>query len=509
MRYRTLISVLSTIIFALQAHAQYDHKWMLGYGNSIILKPAIEFTSSSVDTFSFARPMQYFISNSSICDNNSNLLFSTNGRYIENRNGDTLFNSQGFNPGWLTANGSSMGLGICQGVITIPFPDDTNKYIVFHESAEYFYFLKPGDTTSYPSVQPFHLGYSIIDMSLDSGMGGVVVGQKDVQIVNDTLFQGWITACKHANGRDWWLLVHKWYSDKFYKILITPQGVVVSDEQNIGPIMLPDDGLRDFDINGQACFSPDGSKYVMAGQSNIVDLFDFDRCTGLLSNHRSTLIDTLDRVRRCAFSPNSRYLYVSSFLELYQFDTWQLNLDSAGILVAEFDSFLNPNPTYFYMWQLAPNGKIYGNTWSSSKTFHVIDNPDNPGLSSNVLQHSLPITNFNVCQPNFPNFNLGSLVGSNCDTLTNINNFYLNRDLNLSVFPNPVFSNLITIKYSLEPNKSGAIKIFNSKGESVFSCNLSQWSSIQELSLPDLKGGIYYLILQSGDKVKSLKFIKY
>jgi len=290
-------------------YAQYDNIWMLGYGNtSTIPKPSIDFSNGTADTFSFPRPMQFFIANSSICNSSGTLQFYTNGYYIEDTSGDTLDGSTDFNPGWLTDNGPSLGHPASQGVLTIPFPGDTNKYIVFHISGEPINYYLPSDTILYPDVQPLHLGYTIVDMTLNGGMGGVGTNDKNIHAIDDTLFLGQITACKHANGRDWWIVVHKWYSDIFYKVLVTPLGVGTPISQQIGPVMMPSDGLRDFDRAGQSVFSPDGSKLATAGQSNILHLFDFDRCSGLFSNYRYADIDTLDRVQGCSFSPDSRLL---------------------------------------------------------------------------------------------------------------------------------------------------------------------------------------------------------
>ena len=349
-------------------------------------------------------------------------------------------------------------------------------------------------------------------MTLDGGLGGIVSGQKDVHAVNDTLFQGWITACKHANGRDWWLVVHKWYSDLFYKFLITPTGVSSPISQNIGQVMMPSDGLRDFDIRGQASFSPDGSQYAMAGQSNILHLFDFDRCSGMFSNPRIANIDTTDRVRSLSFSPNSRYIYISHLqYRIFQFDTWQTNLNSASITVALWDSFIDPTSglqVLFHNHQLASNGKIYISTFNSSKYFHVINSPNDPGLTCNIMQHAFDISNYNVTIPNFPNYNLGSQSGSPCDSLTSLNESILNTPLQLRAFPNPFNSAYISINYSLEQNKTGNLEIINTTGQIIYQQTLPQWSSHQKLHLAEISDGIYLMKLQSGAKNVTLKIIK-
>ncbi|MBL0340606.1 MAG: hypothetical protein IPP71_06630 [Bacteroidetes bacterium] len=69
---------------------------------------------------------------------------------------------------------------------------------------------------------------------LDGGLGGIVVGTKNVNAINDTLVYGRITGVKHANGRDWWILVHHYNDDEYYSILVTPTGILGPYTQNIG-----------------------------------------------------------------------------------------------------------------------------------------------------------------------------------------------------------------------------------------------------------------------------------
>ncbi len=91
-------------------------------------------------------------------------------------------------------------------------------------------------------------------MNLDSGLGGII--KKNIHILEDTIMWGRLTACRHANGRDWWVITHKFFSDKYYKILINPDTIIIFSEQNIGNI------FSSYDANGMAVFSSDGSQYA-------------------------------------------------------------------------------------------------------------------------------------------------------------------------------------------------------------------------------------------------------
>ena len=83
---------------------------------------------------------------------------------------------------------------------------------------------------------------------------------------------------------------------------------------------------------GWAAFSPDGTRfarYNFSGNTgepqtlkSILDVYDFDRCAGLLSNHRQMVLDSgVAYPGGVAFSSNSRYLYVSKWQTIVQLDS--------------------------------------------------------------------------------------------------------------------------------------------------------------------------------------------
>jgi hypothetical protein len=115
-------------------------------------------------------------------------------------------------------------------------------------------------------------------------------------------------------------------------------------------------------------------------------------------------------------------MYVSAQTKIYQFDLIASNVLSSKVTVAVYDGFIDPlfslGSTYFFMAQLAPDGKIYICTQNGTQYLHVINQPDNPGFLCDVTQHSFHLNTFNGSSlPNFPNFRLGPLPCSVCDTL--------------------------------------------------------------------------------------------
>jgi PKD repeat protein len=74
-------------------------------------------------------------------------------------------------------------------------------------------------------------------------------------------------------------------------------------------------------------------------------------------------------------------------------------------------------PTYFSA-QLAPDQRIYISATNGIQYLHVIDNPDKAGADCGFREKGLKLPTYNQSSmPNFPNYRLGPLDGSPCDTL--------------------------------------------------------------------------------------------
>jgi hypothetical protein len=210
------------------------------------------------------------------------------------------------------------------------------------------------------------------------------------------------------------------------------------------------------------------------------------------------------------FSPNSQLLYVSDILKTYQFDLNSPNIQASQIIVAEWDSFYSPFPpfsTLFGFSLLAPDGKIYITTGNSTDYLHAINEPDSIGIGCNLAQHAvqLPALNFNTL-PNHPNYFLGPLSGTICDSLTGIINKN-NNGYSLEVHPNPTTGNL-SIRYSTVKNRSSLI-IYNLYGAKIKEEPLSLWSQYRIVDASNLSDGVYFLkVIRDDGGSNSIKIIK-
>jgi hypothetical protein len=123
-----------------------------------------------------------------------------------------------------------------------------------------------------------------------------------------------------------------------------------------------------------------------------------------------------------AFSPNNRYLFVGvDAWDLYQYDLWAADIEASRMLVDTNDGYVEPgwfNATFGPMMP-GPDGRIYMIPISgSSRAVHVIDRPDERGKAAKLLQHHITLQTSNARSvQNFPNYRLGPIDGSPCDTL--------------------------------------------------------------------------------------------
>ncbi len=470
-----------------------NNTWLLGNDPGWPNIGRMIFDNNSYQLLSEQRKMAFKGTQATISDNQGNFLMSSNGVWIANATNDTMMNGSGLNPGYFV-NSWSDGLIIDNGNLFIPFPGDTNKYVLFHQTRL--------DQNSYLGG----IYKTLINISLDSGLGAVI--DKNDTLILDQLTWG-ITACKHGNGRDWWIIAQKDSSDSLYRILFTPNGL-----DSIVPISI---GYAPFAAgnSNQIIFSSDGSKIAQTNYDNPITrnssiiIADFDRCTGAFSNTQTIQLTSGNYLWGLAFSPSGDYVYACNSGFIFQINSNTLTVDT----VATYDGFISGFPpsccaTTFYNMYLAANGKIYITSGSSVQHLHEMNFPDSAGFSCDVQQHIISLGNYFHLRavPNHPNYYLGALAGSPCDSLTGIAQL-TEFDFNFSVSPNPNNGNF-KISYLLPQNEKGKLEIFDINGRKVFDLALPEWSTMQTIILPTtIASGIYNCSITSANERVHMKIV--
>jgi PKD domain len=403
MKFLLLFPILSLFILNVSAQ-RYDNFWLFGYNStvpdSVWGGTNIDFTYEPPLVFQEDRDMNLDATVASLCDSLGNLLCYTNGIYIANATHEIMQNGNGLNPGPIADNHAESGYSVVFSEFFLLAPGNPGTYYLFHLKLDYHPVLVLARTTLYRTT---------IDMSQDNGLGGVT--EKNFELLTDGNF-GTLNAVKHANGRDWWILLSEKKTNRYYRFLLSSIGLEGPFEQVISP-------LNDVNnINGSIVFSPDGSKLIRYEVANKIYVHNFNRCTGLLELVETIPIPGTTLGGGVSISPNSRFLYVTSTTEVYQFDLWADNIGATKKVVAVYDGYADPFSTTFFLMQLGPDGKIYLNTNNGSRVLHVINQPNKEGDSCYLVQHGVMLPTRNrFTSPHFPNYRLGPIDGSSCDTL--------------------------------------------------------------------------------------------
>ena len=289
------------------------------------------------------------------------LLFYTDGQTVWNRLHQPM-------PGGRRLMGSGSST---QSALIVPDPGSGNIFYIF---------------TVAPQGGPDGLRYSVVDMTRDNGLGDV----PRLNLLLLTPVAEKLAAVRHPNGRDVWVVAHRWNSNAFVSYLVTPEGVgagkpVLSNvgSMNAGP------GRNAI---GTLKFSPDGTKLATAiwRDSNKFEVYDFDRSTGKVSNPRS--FGPYAEAYGVEFSPDGTKLYgtcngnsagtagsgTSSETQVWQFDL----KTKAAVAVGRSTNHK------IGALQRGPNGKIYVAREDNS-FLGVIENPNASGQACGYVDDGL------------------------------------------------------------------------------------------------------------------------
>ncbi|MFN3177875.1 MAG: hypothetical protein ACE362_25410, partial [Phaeodactylibacter xiamenensis] len=318
----------------------HDYNWILGYDGGVNMPVGdsfglvkLSFLDESLELSANEQGEGDFRSNNvSFSDGSASLRLYFTGEGVYNSeyelmpNGANWYSGQ-FDGGWKAPQAS----------LCLPHPGNVGYCILLNMETELWAIEEE------LSITGKYLFSSMIKQ--DTALADIFVSLRKELLLSDTLDYGKLSACRHANGRDWWVILPAFNSNLYYRYLLTPSGIDLVGVQEIGEAVPT--GL------GQALFSPDGTKHIrfngiseQAGE--FTTIYDFDRCTGLLSNFLQFNYPIGGSGGGAFISKNARYLYTSSTTTLYQYDLWAEDIEATRTLVADYDGHLDPLPTTFF-----------------------------------------------------------------------------------------------------------------------------------------------------------------
>jgi len=314
--------VIITLIPSIIQSQNEASVWVFGNGQMIDFKNGCSELSSN---------MRALEGCASICDEDGNLLFYSNGGtfvdflfdgIIWDRNGDVIVNMQ--NKG----GGSSS----TQSCLFTPDPADVNGY--------YLFTMEQTEESFSPEGQG--LSYFKLDRSLNGGLGDTTAYVIKLLPESQEALAGTI----HSNQRDYWIVALDNATIDIVVFLVNEDGVEETSRFPFSPF-----------LNGIAIpkfkFSPDG-RWL----SRDFTLLSFDNSTGIISNP----INLNNNIAE--FTADSKYAYArppfgvtDNFLSIFRYDLTSSNIATSEQLVETVQYTAGNGLTRDF--QLGPDGNIY------------------------------------------------------------------------------------------------------------------------------------------------------
>ena len=175
-------------------------------------------------------------------------------------------------------------------------------------------------------------------------------------------------------------------------------------------------------------------------------------------------------------------MYTTISTDFIQFDLTSNNFDTTHL-----QTFTDFNGS---SGQLGPDGKIYFAAGGTVNYMHVIHDPDSLGVSCNLEQAGLTLPTKNrFTIPHHPNYRLGRLIGSPCDTIYNmVSTTETPPELpQLELAPNPARQ---TVRLTNLPARV-ELRITNAQGQRVYTQTTSSYEA--QLDVSDWIPGVYWV----------------
>lgn len=316
-----------------------------------------------------------------ISDRNGQVIFSTDGVNVYDRNDNLV--------------GTNIGgqQGSTQSALIIPVPGDETLFYIF-------------TTQEVHGTNTYELRYSLYDIKLNSGDGGLAQ-------TNQLLFT---RSTERITGNANWLIAHEYGNNSFRAYQITQQGIGNPVVSSIGSDHLVTDAY-----NGQG-YMKLGTQLVVAlpsfNVSNFLEFFDFDNITGVVSNFRSVNLNaTAQQVYGIEFAGNKIFATLrgtpNSFLrEVY------IDFQGNPVLIPP-GAASGPFAEELGAIQLGPDGQIYVAVNNRAFLATIQVNGDTL-LLSNLTINGFALAGGTQSQLGLPNFiqNVGTAQSQPSMTIT-------------------------------------------------------------------------------------------
>lgn len=368
---KLLLCIVPCCAFTPRGIAQQGNVWVFGKKAGIDFNSGVPIPmTTNIDGFGEGC--------ASVCDENGQLLFFTEGSKVWDKNGILMNNGTNLTP-VVSTNTISPTSSTSQGVVVVPFVMDKYRYFIF-------------SLTSFEQGSRYgELYYSVVDMRLNNGRGEVVVGQKGIFM--DSSLTEQMTAITGDRCNVWLLVCTRRPEHKIKAYEITETGIRPAPVVSNGfPAYLEHYAF------GSLSTSPDRKRIAIAKATNGgmgVDglaLFDFDPVSGSATNYQQLSPQGVGY--GVCFSPDGQKLYFDSYASgIYQYD---LSLNDINQII---NSRISLSPAIGMArgtLKLGPDARIYfrgigANGVINGASLSRINSPNNVGASCFLEENALPL----------------------------------------------------------------------------------------------------------------------
>lgn len=490
-------------------HGQkHDYNWVFGSyeirGEDINSDGnIINFNEEIIQIDIFEKEYDMYTSNASYSDSLGKLIFISNGCELYDSNGQILENGDGLNEGE-TADEFCLGgdlsayIADSQSMLALPIMDGSGDCYLFHKRAEV--------------EQYFGIGYLLMSI-IEKNDEEYIVSDKNI-LVEDSVDISVLTATKSIDLESWWIIATKRFSNKKLIINLDNEGNLLEKTQAIGKRLSDNNESESY-----SSFSPDGSKFVIIGEADGLQIFDFNRENGELSNYQflEAPQDFTGGRAGLAFSSSGRFLYTCHWKKIYQYDMWRADVAESVVVFDWEENYddLWGFPTPFFRMERGPDCRIYLSAHNSTNTIHVIHHPDQKGVDCG-LQQNIRVPAYNIgTLPSYPNYRLGT--GEVCDStkvfppdlMTAIKQADIKdrSDDAIKLYPNPT-TGQVTIEFDSFEKGEVMFQLFDMQGREVY--ELRNTDVVGSVHIPniDLQQGMYlYNISKENEILKKGKLV--
>jgi gliding motility-associated-like protein len=283
------------------------------------------------------------------------LLFYTNGVTVWNSLNQVMPNGTGL------LGGTAALLSSTTAAVIVPKPGSNSLY----------YLITIDEQFNGNGIR-----YSVVDMTLNGGLGDIVAGQKNIFLFQTNSEK--LEVVPASDGLSYWLLTHDNPGDTFYSFKIDNIGIQTTPVINqIGGTH--GNGAGHMKINKQFNKIAVGNFF-----SSDIELFDFNNSTGIISNPIIWNFNFPNGlIYGVEFSPDGKVLYVSNIEKIIQYD-----ISQATITAIENSAFQLTSGGFYQpaSLQLGVDDKIYIN----SGAIDAINCPNKLGAACGFQQNVIP-----------------------------------------------------------------------------------------------------------------------